>query len=260
MKKLDYEYNFSKQFPGVLNSKVRYTKANKIRSVIGDYCKKKRRDSKKLTLLDVGCSGGYVIKTLSPLFKNLIGIDIDTQALKFARIHSNAKKARFIKGDGLNIPFTQKSFDVVICNHIYEHVPDARRLFSEIERVLKPGGFCLLAAGNKLTLKEGHYKLYFLSWLPKPLAHLYLKITKKGNFYYENHLTLWQLKSLLKNFVITDYTIPIIKNPKKFDAEDLIKENSIVKKLPVSLLKVLYWLIPTYILILSKKYVKEKGD
>jgi SAM-dependent methyltransferase len=35
-------------------------------------------------------------------------------------------------------------FDVIICNHVLEHVPDDRRAMSELYRVLKPGGFAIL--------------------------------------------------------------------------------------------------------------------
>lgn len=253
MKKLNYEHNFSRQFPVVLEDRTRYLKSKKILKVIMDYSKKSGFDLRKLTVLDVGCSGGHVLKTLSPYFQKLVGIDIDTSAIDFAKKRNNAPNVDYLQGDGLFIPFKDNSFNVIICNHIYEHVPDAKLLFSEIRRVLKPGGFCYLSAGNRLVLKEGHYKLYFLSWLPKPLANYYLRLTGKGTNYYEKHLTWWGISRIIKKFVVTDYTIPIIKAPGSFHATDMIKKDSLLTKLPASITKVLYWLIPTYILILSKE-------
>jgi SAM-dependent methyltransferase len=38
------------------------------------------------------------------------------------------------------IPFPEGSFDVVICSHVLEHVPEDRRAMSEVFRVLRPGG------------------------------------------------------------------------------------------------------------------------
>lgn len=46
--------------------------------------------------------------------------------------------------DVQEIPFEQASFDVVICNHVLEHVKDDRKAMREIYRVLKPGGFAIL--------------------------------------------------------------------------------------------------------------------
>lgn len=49
-----------------------------------------------------------------------------------------------VKMDIHDIPFAENSFDVVLCNHVLEHVKDDIRAMSEIRRVLKPGGFSIL--------------------------------------------------------------------------------------------------------------------
>lgn len=49
-----------------------------------------------------------------------------------------------IKQDLTKLDFDEKSFDVVICNHVLEHIPDDHLAMSEIKRVLKPGGRALL--------------------------------------------------------------------------------------------------------------------
>lgn len=46
--------------------------------------------------------------------------------------------------DATNIQFVANSFDGLICNHVLEHVPDARKALAEFFRVLKPGGFAIL--------------------------------------------------------------------------------------------------------------------
>lgn len=49
-----------------------------------------------------------------------------------------------VKMDIHHMPFTDRSFDVVLCNHVLEHVADDIRAMAEIHRVLKPGGFAIL--------------------------------------------------------------------------------------------------------------------
>ena len=104
--------------------------------------------------------------------------------------------------------------------------PRADQMMDEIYRVLKKEGFCYFAAGNRHMIVEGHYGLPFLSWLPKPLGHLYLKCTGKGNFYYEQHLSLRGLKRLVRKFSVHDYTLPIIGNRDRFSATDLFNTKS----------------------------------
>jgi len=49
-----------------------------------------------------------------------------------------------VKMDIHQIPFEKNTFDVVLCNHVLEHVQDDIKAMSEIHRVLKPGGFAIL--------------------------------------------------------------------------------------------------------------------
>ena len=49
-----------------------------------------------------------------------------------------------IKVDVQNMTFHDDEFDVVICNHVLEHVPDDRKAMREIHRILRPEGFAIL--------------------------------------------------------------------------------------------------------------------
>ena len=59
-------------------------------------------------------------------------------------IYRYDRKNKLIKVDVTNIPFKENSFDVIICNHILEHVIDDALAMSELYRVLKKGGWAIL--------------------------------------------------------------------------------------------------------------------
>ncbi len=87
---------------------------------------------------------------------------------------------------GTELPFDDASFDVVITNHVIEHVGDAdaqHRHLLEVRRVMKPGGIGYLAVPNRWMLTEPHYKLKFLSWWPHSWRTPYLRMMRKGTFY-----------------------------------------------------------------------------
>ncbi|MEC7265648.1 MAG: methyltransferase domain-containing protein, partial [Bacteroidota bacterium] len=46
-----------------------------------------------------------------------------------------------VKADICNLPFEDDSFDVILCNHVLEHIPDDTKAMQELYRVLKPGGW-----------------------------------------------------------------------------------------------------------------------
>lgn len=49
-----------------------------------------------------------------------------------------------VKMDIHEMPFQEGQFDVVLCNHVLEHVADDYKALKEIKRVLKPGGWAIL--------------------------------------------------------------------------------------------------------------------
>lgn len=49
-----------------------------------------------------------------------------------------------VKLDIQNMPFGENEFDIVMANHVLEHIPDENKAFSEIYRILKNGGWCIL--------------------------------------------------------------------------------------------------------------------
>jgi ubiquinone/menaquinone biosynthesis C-methylase UbiE len=123
---------------------------------------------------------------------------------------------------------------------------------TEIHRVLKPSGVCYFSAGNRLTVKEPHYNLPFLSVMPRYFAHRYMKIAGKGTFYYEKHLSYWGLKRLIRNFERIDYTKRIIENPELFYANYMIKHGTMKSAFARLIVNYAYWMCPSFIWLLRK--------
>ncbi|MFT5749763.1 MAG: SAM-dependent methyltransferase [Ancylomarina sp.] len=69
-------------------------------------------------------------------FKALENLDYTTGDLEspIADVHFDIQE----------IPFSDETYDVVICNHVLEHVDDDAKAMSEMYRILKPGGFAIL--------------------------------------------------------------------------------------------------------------------
>ncbi|TAN08383.1 MAG: SAM-dependent methyltransferase [Rhodanobacteraceae bacterium] len=101
---------------------------------------------------------------------------------------------------GVELPFADASFDVVITNHVIEHVGDAAAQhmhLTEIHRVMKPDGVGYLAVPNRWMLTEPHFQLKFLSWWPHAWRTPYLRLMRKGTFYDCEPLQMKQLERML---------------------------------------------------------------
>lgn len=250
MESYQYQNHFSALHNELYNYEERQQKANKIIAILSDFLK---CDLKDMNLLDIGSSTGIMTELLSENFSETVGIDIDEQGIKYAKKNFENVHLSFSLGDAMNIKFPNKYFDVINCTHIYEHVPDSTKLLREIHRVLKPNGVVFFAAGNRLNFMEPHYHLPLLSVIPKWLANKYIRLFKKADFYYENHLTYWGLKKLVSEFEINDYTKEVIKNPQKFFATEMVKDKSLLQYFYLAVLNLAYWVCPTYIWVLRKK-------
>ncbi len=212
--KREYQNNYAAGRLQMYHKKSREQKAIRITKTLSHFFG--TNNIKKLKLLDVGASTGIIDNILAKNFKEVIGTDIDKNAIKFARKNFVKKNLKFKDEDAMKLTFKDNLFDVVICTHVYEHVPSPKKLFNEIYRVLKPGGVCYLAAQNKLWPLEAHHNLPFLSYLPKNIADIYIRIFRNKKEYYEHPMNYWELKEVLKKFKINDYTPKILNEPKKF--------------------------------------------
>ena len=59
-----------------------------------------------------------------------------------------------VKADICNLPFENDSFDVILCNHVLEHIPDDNTAMQELYRVMKPGGWGIFQIPQDLNREK----------------------------------------------------------------------------------------------------------
>lgn len=153
--------------------------------------------------------------------------------------------------EGVDLPFPDESFDVVITNHVIEHVGEAaaqQRHLGEVRRIMKPGGIGYLAVPNRWMLTEPHYQLKFLSWWPHAWRSPYLRLMGKGTFYDCEPLQISQLERMLiaAGFRYRNVCIEAWRETFEIERPDSMSAR-LLRATPDTLLKPLRRIIPTLI-------------
>jgi len=144
------------------------------------------------TILDVGCGNGPLVNLIYKKFKRVVGLDFSQEALK----HVKSEK---VLADISNIPFENKSFDLVVCSETLEHLAqeDYLKAIEEIKRICKK--YIILTVPNDENLKRSsetcpnckklvHPSYHFRSFSKKDLGNIFIgfdliKIKELGDEY-----------------------------------------------------------------------------
>jgi len=108
------------------------------------------------TVLDVGCSTGYLLEDLRALEPRatLVGVDLVAGGLRKA--HANVPQARLLQADACALPLDDASVDAAVSANLLEHVPDDERALAELARVLRPGARAVVV----VPVGPGNYDYY----------------------------------------------------------------------------------------------------
>lgn len=185
-------------------------------------------------ILDVGFGSGGIAVAFNKAGAEMYGVDVDPELKEIAErnILANKTKAELKTYDGQKLPYQDNFFDYLLCFSVLEHTSFPDKLLNDMLRVLKPGGRILLTLPNRYYPKETHTLAYFVSWMPRSLANLYLRILKRSPLEYDN-LHFYSYFDILKMLKKTNYSHELIY--KELDKEFGIKKFliSMLKKLNI---------------------------
>jgi len=160
----------------------------------------KRIDLRNSTVLEIGCGRGEIAREIVSRVPSIRIHGIDSDLCNMADTRSEEGDSITISVmDAQHLNFQDNHFDVCFSLNTFEHIGDIQQAYSEIFRVLKPGGHFLADFGPIWTSYRGHH---FRHWEPEfytliqPWAHLYLSRealremikVKKGKFIAEEGL------------------------------------------------------------------------
>jgi SAM-dependent methyltransferase len=92
------------------------------------------------TIVDLGCSSGYLLEDLRAAFPDAAVLGVDLVAEGLRRAHGSVPEAALVLADCTRLPFRDGSVDAVVSANLLEHVPDDVAALKEIRRILRPGG------------------------------------------------------------------------------------------------------------------------
>jgi SAM-dependent methyltransferase len=136
---------------------------------------KKKKDLVKRTtglktgsLLDIGSGTGHFISEMKKAGWSVKGIEINAKAREFSASHFGLE---IISSEQIST-LPSDSFDCITLWHVLEHFQEPFRYASEILRLLKPGGICVLALPNCSSYDAQYYREFWAAYdVPRHLWH-----------------------------------------------------------------------------------------
>jgi SAM-dependent methyltransferase len=96
-------------------------------------------------IADIGCGSGEITSRLALLYERatVLGIDILESSVAYAsrRYAALAPRLRFEQGDAFALALESSQFDLVVCRHMTQSIPEPEKALAELRRICKPGGW-----------------------------------------------------------------------------------------------------------------------
>lgn len=119
-------------------------------------------------LLDIGCGTGYFAWTMKKSGWDVTGIEPNKKAREFGEISFGID----VREAGKVSDLPDESFDCITMWHVFEHLHDPHNYLSEIKRLLKSDGCCIMALPNRDSSDAGYYGKSWAAYdVPRHLWH-----------------------------------------------------------------------------------------
>ncbi len=132
-------------------------------------------------------TGGLAVCLKTEYGADVYGVEPSAQECEIIKMKCEEygiDSEHFHQAYGEALPFDPESFDFVHCFTVLEHVTDVETCIDEMLRVIKPDGRIIINTPNYAYPYEGHYKIYFPTFLPKVFGYLYLMLLGKNHRFY----------------------------------------------------------------------------
>ncbi len=100
-------------------------------------------------VLDVACGEGYGSFLLAQRAAEVVGIDLNAQAVEAARRKYLRDNLSYLCADALRTPFPDHFFEIIVSFETIEHLPSPEDFIKELRRLTVPGGLLILSSPNK---------------------------------------------------------------------------------------------------------------
>lgn len=236
---------FSSHAASDVDSRLR--KAAKIERLLRDCQKSEFRGR----MLEVGVGSGQISQYFADKFRG--GLLVDGVDIVDQRVVSDG--FTFQTYDGHRLPFADSAFDLILSNHVIEHVGsrgNQRTHLSELARVLRAEGVIYLAAPSKWQFVEPHFGLVALSWIPRCMRDGYVRLLRKGEKYDCNPMGHAELEQMARDSGL---------QPRNINAEALRalceeKGSGVagwLSRIPITWLALGYRMSPTMVYLLTRR-------
>lgn len=104
-------------------------------------------------VLEIGCGTGVVTRGLSsslPRGTSIVASDMNQPMLDHASGVGTRHAVEWRRADAMQLPFDDATFDAVVCQFAVMFFPDKLRAFSEVRRVLRPGGVFIFSTWDRI--------------------------------------------------------------------------------------------------------------
>ncbi|HEY6137275.1 MAG TPA: methyltransferase domain-containing protein, partial [Thermoanaerobaculia bacterium] len=108
-------------------------------------------------LLEVAAGTGVATRSLASVLPEstaIVATDLNQPMLAMAAATGTSRPVEWRQADAMQLPFADAAFDAVACQFGAMFFPDKARAFSEIRRVLRPGGVFLFSVWDRIEDNE----------------------------------------------------------------------------------------------------------